>query len=185
MPTIAVRGTCAYLIQQPEIDKMSNGTAVISVNGIEVGAMPLEQYETIVRDVKKDWRTRTASVFRYFGFAFRLLSRMWHYFVQSFVVLFALIMLYSYFNPHELTGFIEGLRNQPAENIVNLIRLFTLAAMTITFLSGLLSIFIKGMPVYVSAAEDAINNKIREVMEVPANGQVIVRIKKDGAYGVQ
>jgi len=164
---------------------MSNGTAVISVNGIEVGAMPLEQYETIVRDVKKDWRTRTASVVRYFGFAFRLLSRIWHYFAQSFVVMFALIMLYSYFHPFELTNYIEEIRSQPSEKIAEVLRVLALIGMTITFLAGVLSIFIKGMPLYVSAAEDAINNKIREVMEVPANGQVIVRIKKDGAYGVQ
>lgn len=33
---------------------MRDATAVIKVNGIEVGAMPLEQYEEIVRGVKKD-----------------------------------------------------------------------------------------------------------------------------------
>lgn len=164
---------------------MGNGTAVISVNGIEVGAMPLEQYETIVRDVKRDWRIRISSVLYSFRFIFRLLSRVWHYFVQSFIILFVIFMVYSYFHPNELTEFVEGIRNKPSGNITESLRLITQYCMTITVIVSVLTFLLNGTPIYVSATENAINNKIREVMEVPANGQVIVRIKKDGAHGVQ
>lgn len=38
---------------------------------------------------------------------------------------------------------------------------------------------------FVSASENGINKKIREVMEVPAEGQVSVIFKKDGTYCVR
>lgn len=164
---------------------MTDGIAVIKVNNIEVGSMPVSQYEEIVESVKKDWRTRVASVFSYIGFVWRLILRVWHYFVQGFSVIIAFFMLYSVHHQAELTQFITDLRNSDSENIAEFIRTITYTCIIMTVIAAILSIFTKGSPVFVSATENAINKRIREVMEVPAEGQVSITFKKDGVYGVR
>ncbi|EKQ8286760.1 hypothetical protein P6Y92_004792 [Salmonella enterica] len=164
---------------------MQDGVAVIRVNNIEVGSMPISQYEEIVKSVKKDWRTRVASVFSYIGFVWKFIIRLWSYFVQCFSVLFALFMLYSLSHPSEITQFIEQIRSLPSENIAYGIRALTNTCILVTIMAYALSFFLKGAPVFVSATENAINKKIREVMEVPVEGQVSITFKKDGVYGVK
>lgn len=164
---------------------MRDGTAVVKVNGIEVGAMPLEQYEAIVRDVKKDWRTRVASVFSYIGFVWRMIQRFWHYFVQTISIFIALFLLYFFQNQAELPQLITELRNAPSQHIAQIINTITYTGIVLTTIAGTLSIILKGTPAYVTATENAINKKIREVMEVPAEGQVSITFKKDGVYGVR
>lgn len=164
---------------------MQDGVAVIRVNNIEVGSMPVSQYEEIVKSVKKDWRTRVASAFSYMGFVWRMILRLWHYFVQGFSVFIAFFMLYSLYHQAEVTQLITELRNAPSEHIAEIIRTITNTCILLTVIAAMLSIFIKGTPVFVSATENAINKKIREVMEVPAEGQVSITFKKDGVYGVK
>ncbi|ENU7100583.1 hypothetical protein ACFICF_004528 [Salmonella enterica] len=164
---------------------MQDGVAVIRVNNIEVGSMPISQYEEIVKSVKKDWRTRVAAVFSYVGFVWKFIIRLWSYFVKSFTVLFALFMLYSFFHPVELAQFINEMRSLSSENIANGVRSVTNICILLTIISCALSLFFKGVPVFVSASENAINKKIREVMEVPAEGQVSVTFNKDGKYCVR
>ncbi|KAA6093900.1 hypothetical protein [Pantoea sp. B_9] len=164
---------------------MRDGTAVINVNGIEVGAMPLEQYEEIVRGVKKDWRTRIASVFSYIGFSWRVILILWNYFVQSLCIFMVIFLLYFFHHQTELTQLITDLRNASSQHIAEIIRTITNTCVVLTVIAGSLSVCIKGTPVYVSATESAINKKIREVMEVPAEGQVSIIFKKDGTYGVR
>ncbi len=165
---------------------MREGTAVIKVNGIEVGAMPLEQYESIVRDVNKDWRTSIASIFSYIGFVWRMILRLWHYFIQTLSIFTVLFLLYFFQNQTELAQLITELRNAPSLHIAEIIRTITYTCLILTAIAGMLSILLKGTPAYVTATEKAINKKIREVMEVPAEGKVsIIFIKKDGVYGVR
>lgn len=164
---------------------MQDGVAVIRVNNIEVGSMPISQYEEIVKSVKKDWRTHVASVFSYIGFVWRIILRLWHYFVQGFTIFIAFFMLYSLYHQAELTQLITELRNSPSEHIAEIIRTITKTCIILTVIAVTLSILIQGTPVFVSATENAINKKIREVMEVPAEGQVSITFKKDGVYSVR
>ncbi|EIB3086664.1 hypothetical protein ACM3MO_004946 [Escherichia coli] len=157
---------------------MNAGIAVIKVNNIEVGSMPISQYEEIVKSVKKDWRTRVAVVFSYVGFVWKFIIRLWSYFVQSFAVIIALSMLYFFSHPAETTQFVIELRNASSETIAEGIRSVTNICVFLTIIASTLSFFIKGTPVYVSASENSINKKIREVMEVPAEGPVSVTFKK-------
>lgn len=162
---------------------MQEGIAVVKVNNIEVGSMPISQYEEIVKAVNNDWRTRIASVFSYLRFVWKFIVKLWSYFVQCFSVLFAMFMLYSLFHTAEITQFINEMRSLPSESIANGIVSLTQLSVSVTFIGCFLSFLIKGTPVFVSAYEDAINKKIREVMEVPAEGQVIVILNKDGVHG--
>ncbi|HHN9152361.1 TPA: hypothetical protein ACP7Q6_004234 [Escherichia coli] len=156
---------------------MKDSVAVIKVNNIEVGSMPVSQYEEIVKSVKKDWLTRIASVFSYVSFAWKLIARLCAYFVQSFTVVIALSMLFFSHSP-EATQFVTELQNAPSETIVEVIRSVTKICVFLSIIVFALSLFIKGAPIFVSASENAINQKIREVMEVPAEGQVSITFKK-------
>ncbi|WP_133462489.1 hypothetical protein [Scandinavium goeteborgense] len=160
---------------------MKDGVAVISVNNINVGSMPVEQYEEIVRTIKKDWRTRILSVLSYMRFGCRIAIRLWSFFVQSFSVIIALFMLYSIFNLPDVTQYINEVRNLPSQNIAEGIRLVANLCVTLMFIVFPISIFIKGVPVFVSATENAINKKIREIMEVPSEGKVSVSIRENGS----
>lgn len=159
---------------------MQDGIAVVKVNNIEVGSMPVSQYEEIVKSVKKDWRTRVASVFFYVRFIWRQTMRVWSLFVQSFSVIIAFFMLYSVFHQSELTQFITEMRHSPSEDVAGFIRTIATICISSTFIAGVIGLFLKGIPQFVSATEDAINKKIREVMEVPADGQVSITFKKVG-----
>ncbi|ECC1675615.1 hypothetical protein FNX24_21680 [Salmonella enterica] len=164
---------------------MRNDVAIIRVNNIEVGSMPVSQYEEIVKSVKKEWRTRIASVFSYISFVWKLILRLWHYFVHGISVIVALFMLYSLYHQVEVTQLINELRNANSEYISEMIREITTTCIILTLIAAILSILIQGTPVFVSATENAINKKIREVMEVPAEGQVSITFEKDGGYGVR
>ncbi|EFJ5374110.1 hypothetical protein AFM41_004430 [Escherichia coli] len=164
---------------------MQEGIAIVKVNNIEVGSMPISQYEEIVKSVKKDWRTHVASVFCYIGFAWRIILKLWHYFVHGFAIFIASIMFYSIYHQAELIHLITFLRNSPSENIAEIIRVITYYCIALTVIAVAISIAAKGIPIFVSATEIAINKKIREVMEVPTEGQVSITFKKDGVYSVR
>lgn len=164
---------------------MESGVAVIKVNDVEVGSMPVEQYEKLVAEVKRDRRTQIASVVRYAGFIWRFFCRFCSYYIQSFSVIITVFLLLSMFQPQEVTDFISSWQGASAESITGLINTIARYCLVITVASFILSIFIKGVPVFVSATEDAINRKIREVMEVPANGKVSVVIMYSGALSVK
>ncbi|EGS4262587.1 hypothetical protein P0664_004767 [Salmonella enterica] len=157
---------------------MQNNVAVITVNNIEVGSMPVSQYKEIVKSVKKDWRTRVTAVFNCVRYIWKLIIRLWSYFVQSFTVIIALSMFYFSSHPAEATQFVTELRNASSEELASAIRSVTNLCFFLTIIACLLSLFIKGTPVFVSASENAINRKIREVMEVPTEGKVSVTFKK-------
>ncbi|ELE4368138.1 hypothetical protein VRR38_004700 [Salmonella enterica] len=164
---------------------MQDSVAVIKVNNIEVGSMPVSQYEEIVQSVKKDWKTRVAAVFSYVGFVWKFINRVWSYFIYSFTVLFALFMLYSFSHPAELTQFIDGLRSLPSEDIAKGIRTVIYICVVVTIICSALSFFLIGKPVFVSATENAINKEIRKVMEVPTEGPVSVTFKNGDGYAVR
>lgn len=164
---------------------MKDGVAVIKVNNIEVGSMPVSQYEEIVLTVKNDWRTRIASVFSYIGFFWRFIIRLWSFFVKGFSLLCTIFILYYFLHPAELTQFINEMRSLPSEIIAAGFRLVTNICLVLTFISCSLSLLLEGKPLFVSATENAVNKKIRQVMEVPAEGLVSITLKKDGVYSAR
>ncbi|EDC3150157.1 hypothetical protein KGN64_003238 [Salmonella enterica] len=164
---------------------MQDGVAVIRVNNIEVGSMPISQYEEIVKSVKQDWRTRVAAVFSYVWFFWKFIIRLWSYFVQSFAIIIAIYMLYFFSHPAETTQFVTELRNASSEKIAEGIRLVANICGSLTIIACTINLFIKGIPEFVSVSENAINKKIREVMEVPAEGQVSITFKRDGLNSVR
>ncbi|EJF6879695.1 hypothetical protein M8213_002219 [Escherichia coli] len=164
---------------------MQDGVAVISVNNIEVGSMPISQYEEIVKSVKKDWRIRISAVFSYVGFIWKFIIKLWVYFAQSIAVIIAFSMLYFFTHLGETTQFVTELRNASSETIAEAIHSVANICVFVTVIACTLNLLIKGIPAFVSTAEITINKKIRELMEVPAEGQVSITFKRDGLNSVR
>ena len=160
---------------------MRNGIAVVYVNNIEVGSMPASQYDEIVESVKNDWRIRISGIFQFIGFIWRIFYRSLAFFFQSIIVLLGLFMLYSIFDNSELVQLIDSLKGASSGSIAEGIRSLTMLCINVTILGGALRLCTHGVPTYVSTSETAINKRIRQVMEVPAEGQVAITFKQDGA----
>ncbi|MEM7915734.1 hypothetical protein Q4Q75_17955 [Morganella morganii] len=160
---------------------MQSGIAVIKVNDIEVGSMPISLYEDIVESVKNDWKTRIAVWFSYVQLLWKMVLRLCSHYVQNIVIIFALLMLYSFFNSTETILFIDQFRNAPSKEIAGTIHFVININFILTGISYTLSLLIKGTPEFKDAYESSIANKIRKVMEVPAEGKVsIIYIQGNG-----
>lgn len=157
---------------------MRKGVAIIKVNDIEVGSMPRDQYDEIVKGVKKDWRVWAAAIVSNTAFVGRVVSRLWKHFVESVMVIICLLLGYCYLNPAEGTLFITELRNASPETIMMSISKMITLCIAVTLIINTVWMIVRGHN-YVSASEIAINKKIREVMEVPAEGPVTIMFTTD------
>lgn len=158
----------------------NDAVATIKVNNIDVGSMPLSQYEEIVRSVKKDFKVRIATVLSGTKYLFKMVNHVCTYFVQSIITLIALIMLCTLFFPNDSTLVIAELKTLTPDEITHVLSSLTSICILLTMIVTVVNFFSKGVisSVYVSPSEIAINNKIREIMEVPAEGQVKVSFNK-------
>ncbi|MDR7345366.1 hypothetical protein J2X14_003813 [Pantoea alhagi] len=165
---------------------MREGTVVISVNGIEVGAMPLEQYEEIVRSVNKDWRIRACTVLDNFRIYFKFAKHALFTFIRSLGVIAAIFMIACLFRPEtEVAGFIKEIQSATPEGLAYTISTITTMCICLTIMYYMFRLIFGRVPECLSPSKIAISQKIREVMEVPTKGKVSVTFIKNGAYCVR
>ncbi len=165
---------------------MRDGTAVIKVNGIEVGAMPVEQYEEIVRSVTKDWRVKVSTLLDSFRVYFKIGTHLFFTFVHSLGVMAAILMIACLFRPvAEVARFINEVQNATPEGLVFALRRITIICIGLSAFYYMAKFIYGGFPEHLSPTKIAICRKIREVMEVPAEGKVSVIFMKDGVYCVR
>ncbi|EAQ0916014.1 hypothetical protein EYT18_21710 [Salmonella enterica] len=166
--------------------KMREGMVVVKVNGIEVGAMPLEQYEEIVKSVKKDWRIRVYTVANSFGIYLKLARNLFLTFIRSLGVFTSLFMIMSLFRPDaEVAAFFREIKSATPEGMAYAFKQITVMCIVMTVMYYLLRAIFRGERKYNSPSKIAIGNRLREVMEVPTEGVVSVIFVKDGAYCVR
>lgn len=152
---------------------------VIKVNNIDVGSMPIEDYEKIVKDIRADCRNRILYVLSHINSIWKMAKKIISCFAMSYAAFFVIMMIYLYLNHAETVNFIELLRTSSSESIAKGIHNITNLSIVYSILYCTIPFLIKGEPVFQSAFDRAINNKIREVMEVPAEGEVSVHIAID------
>ncbi|MBC3214778.1 hypothetical protein [Serratia fonticola] len=159
-----------------------NGVAIIKVNDIDVGAMPEEQYQSIVRAVKKGWRNWILFAFSLFRYVFKIANVFLNYFIKTIAVLVVFFLISSALSPENVTAFISSLNIATPADITAVLRDVSYLSLQISVLSFSVKCFFlrDSKFTYVSPFENAINNKIRAVMEVPANGYVTITIENRG-----
>ncbi|EEH8382913.1 hypothetical protein G3142_004942, partial [Salmonella enterica subsp. enterica serovar Montevideo] len=79
---------------------MQDGVAVIRVNNIEVGSMPLEQYEDIVRSVNESWLMRIDSFNSYIWYLFKIFCGLVELFIKTFLFLTVVAIIIFYYSNH-------------------------------------------------------------------------------------
>lgn len=156
---------------------MTAAIARVFVNEIEVGALPADQYNKIVKTVRTDRRLYVAQALNYFNVAWRFLVLTLR-FVP--VLWFIMLVLAEIIQPSSVTDFIASMRQAtPAE--VNHAICWALGAGWI--FSMVVVTFCMGLGVYPTGVVDEfdgkINRHIRSLLEVPAEGTMTVIVTSD------
>lgn len=123
---------------------MKEEIALIKVNGVDVGSMPLKDYETIVKTVRSDWRTRIAAALSNFTLIWRVITKLVKYFSLSYAAIFVFMMGYFYLHYAETVDFINSLRYASSESIADGIKLITDYSIIFSVIYYVLSLVIKG-----------------------------------------
>ncbi|EEK7813670.1 hypothetical protein G3151_004817 [Salmonella enterica subsp. enterica serovar Montevideo] len=159
---------------------MQDGVAVIRVNNIEVGSMPLEQYEDIVRSVNESWLMRIDSFNSYIWYLFKIFCGLVELFIKTFLFLTVVAIIIFYYSNHP--GPIpDGDIPLRIVDIYKITQFILNASIVMTILTLVLKLVFSGGEVrssFVSPRKHAIAYKIRQVMEVPTEGSVSVTVHK-------
>ena len=159
---------------------MQDGVVIIRVNNIEVGSMPLEQYETIVRSVNENWPIRIESFNSYIWYLFKKTCGLVELFIKVFLFLSVVAIIIFYYSNHSGTipyGDIP-LRVGDIYKITQFILNTSIVMTILTFVLKLVFSGGKVLSTFVSPRKHAIAYKIRQVMEVPTEGSVSVTVHK-------
>jgi len=158
--------------------------AKIHINNIEVGSLPAEEYEAIVKAVKSDWRVYLSQALNILRVALRLAVTVLRLVPWAWFVLLFLAMLAA---PTEVTAVISALQKASPEAITHGIQQAIIAGIVLSVAAVFVSV-ISGNSIafgFVDHFNQAINQRLRYILEEPAEGDVmvIVRDVPEGADG--
>ena len=158
---------------------MLNATvARVYVNQVEVGSLPMDQYRRIVDDVNAevhgDRRLYLAQAFNLVKCAYRVVTLI----LKLALILFLLVLISgTLVAPDEITWLVAAMRNATPAEVTHGMRvaLFVYSGLS-AFLVLLAATFIGHRFGYVNQFKDSsgarINLRIREILEVPADGDM-------------
>jgi hypothetical protein len=156
---------------------MSAAIARVFVNSVEVGSLPVEQYQEIVRQTRADKRL-------YVGQALSALNVLFRFLVKALLMVpvfyFFLFVLLEMGGPSNVTDFITAMRQATPAEVEHAIRMmlgwgFEFSAVLVFMAYGLGG-YSTG---YVDPFDVRIAGRIRSLLEVPAEGVLTVEIPKN------
>lgn len=155
---------------------MSASIARIHVNGIEVGSLPVETYNGIVAATRQDRRLYFAYAFRAVGLILRMLAR------GTAAVPGFLLLAFSFFliaEPASITDLITSLRAATPEEITVALTaaVVTTWVVAVILVPAALVLFSPGDIAFNSPFTDAVNRRVRSMLEVPTEGPLCVFIE--------
>ncbi|MFN2098370.1 hypothetical protein ACKVM9_002202 [Pantoea agglomerans] len=148
---------------------MPDQSAIVTVNGIDVGVISLEKYQSIVQGVKKEKGYRTREVLTFIYFMINTACRTVTYFFITVMALAVIAMMYLYYSPGSLHTFLVFARNGSQETISSVIKFYIYHSALIAFIVSGLSTISKG---YTSAAQISINKRLRMIFSIPVEGRI-------------
>ncbi|MBU9439112.1 hypothetical protein KTE91_28945 [Burkholderia multivorans] len=158
------------------------GTAAIArvyVNDVEVGALPADQYNRIVKDVRADRRLYVAQAMNYIGFVWRFVAHSLR-FVPIFW--FAALVVAEILGPSIVTDLIAAMRQATPTEVNHGICWMLGAGMIFSMLTVSFCMFAGAYPSgLVDEFEAKISRQIRSLLEVPAEGTMSVLVSADDA----
>jgi len=156
---------------------MSAAIARVYVNNVEVGSLPVEQYQAIVQQARADKRL-------YVGQALSALNVLYRFLVKALfmvpVFYFVVLLVLEVGSPSDMTDFITAMQQATPAEVNHTIRMmlgwgFMFSAICVFFAWGLGG-FSTG---YVDPFDVKIAGRIRSLLEVPAEGALRVEIPKN------
>jgi uncharacterized membrane-anchored protein len=151
---------------------MTTATARVYVNNVEVGALPVEHYRRMVAEVRKERWLYLAQLGNLLSVAMNILTMMLRMFP---ILLCAPLLAMAALSPETMTAVIELLRTAAAAEITHTLQsylsIITLLTFFSVFIAAVFSNFRFG---YVDQFDLRINERLRTLMEVPAEGSVTV-----------
>jgi hypothetical protein len=152
---------------------MSSSIARIKVNGIEVGSLPVETYNEIVSSARQERRLYVAYAFRAVALILRLLIRSTA--IVPGVLLFALTF-FLIFEPASFTDLLTSLRESSPKEITSALRatVFGTWGVMVIFFPLLLGSLTPSQVAFKNPFEDAVNQRVRSILEVPTEGPLCV-----------
>ncbi|WP_148709737.1 hypothetical protein, partial [Pseudomonas syringae group genomosp. 3] len=143
---------------------MSSSIARIHVNGVEVGSLPAEVYNSMVSTARQDRRLYLAYAFRGVGLIVRLLARS-IVAVPGFLLLaFSFLVLVD---PASTTDLITSLRAATPEEIAAYFKatlVFTWV-WTVVLLPALLALFCPSQIAFDNPYTDSVNQRVSSMLE--------------------
>ncbi|MCK9709853.1 hypothetical protein [Pseudomonas syringae] len=155
---------------------MSSSIARIHVNGIEVGSLPVEIYNGIVRATRQERRLYFAYAYRAVGVILRMLAR------STVAVPGLLLLAFSFFllvEPASITELVTSLRAATPEEITAALRATLVFAwfLTVSLVPAALALFCPGKIDFHNPFTDSVNRRVRSMLEVPTEGRLCVFIE--------
>lgn len=174
MPIIAAIGTCAYSINQQRELTVKSSIARVHINGIEVGSLPADTYNALVKSVRRDRRLYLAWSI---AAAKACLRPLGSFYCSLPSVVVGICLLAAVVWPEAFTAFVTDLRAaDPTAITEGLRRVLWLFCITFTVTFPMLALLKPGLIRFESPFERALSRKIRRLLEVPTEGALMVEI---------
>lgn len=156
--------------------------ARVFVNRIEVGAVPLAQYQALEKRAHRDWRLYVAQ-------GFNLLRVFLKFAFAAIVSLPALwlvaVVAWAWLGPDSVLLALSELRTITPESLREGVSELLARSVALTLVFHLLHAAVFGFHRYgfKDIFEDEVNQRVREVLEVPAEGNLFCLV--DEADGIR
>ncbi|MGY6257273.1 hypothetical protein ACXIVK_27830 [Paraburkholderia caledonica] len=156
---------------------MANAIARVYVNDIEVGTLPADQYNKIVKMVRADRRLYVAQAMNYFKVLLRCLFLTIRYVPTA---LFFALFLFEITSPSSVTDVIVGMRQSTPEAVNHGVCWLLGTGWIVSMLFVVVGMFDGVFPTgAVDQFDRKISHHIRSLLEVPAQGKMMVVVTRD------
>lgn len=148
--------------------------AKIFINNVEVGFIPLEQYEKIKKDTYKSKKNYMLQAIEFFTFILKLMSKTISFIPVTLIILLITILI---IDSNSLVEFISLLKVSSPESIVNIIK----NALYISFMITLIAVIVSYIFSYGkinNVFNRAIEDSILQLLEIPERGNVFIQVEK-------
>lgn len=161
-------------------DIVITDVARVSVNHVEVGSIPLQQFLDMKKEAKRDWKLYLSQTLNYLYTVYRIAISI----IQNIpMVWFAVAFLMALFDQQSITTIIEIVQSSNAEQIKDgFIYILGLSTVLSSIATSASIILTRGLTKYgfINKFDRSVANRLMKLLEVPTIGEIqVTYIKKN------
>lgn len=147
--------------------------AKVYINSVQVGSIPLEQYEKIKKNVYRRKRNYILQVIEFFSYFLKLICRT----IASIPIVWTVFLIFILIvDPNSLVDFLSFLKDSSPQLIAKFIKQTVSTSFMVTFLIVFI-ISLRNLGV-TNTFDRAIENSILKALEIPERGNVFIQVEK-------